>query len=79
MQKESKSSTAISGNRRTSGSKNTKGSANGGATVEFGATPWVLDLLQLILLSEWKPIDVATPALGKYITDGELKQYMVDR
>lgn len=77
MQKESKSSTAISGNRRTSGSKNTKGSANGGATVEFGATPWVLDLLRLILLGEWKDVDPATPALGKFITDGELKQYMV--
>lgn len=77
MQKESKSSTAISGTRRTQGSKNTKGSANGGATVEFGATPWVLDLLQLIMLSTWKNVDDATPALGKYITDGELKQYMV--
>ena len=77
MQKESKTSTAISGTRRTQGSKNTKGSANGGATVEFGATPWVLDLLQLIMLSEWKNIDDATPALGKYIVDGEFKQYMV--
>ncbi len=77
MQKESKSSTAISGTRRTQGSKNTKGSANGGATVEFGATPWVLDLLQLIMLSEWKNVDDALPALGKYIVDGEFKQYMV--
>lgn len=77
MQKESKSSTAISGTRRTKGSKNTKGSANGGATVEFGATPWVLDLLQLIMLGEWKNVDDATPALGKYLVDGELKQYMV--
>lgn len=77
MQKESKTSTAISGTRRTKGSKNTKGSANGGATVEFGATPWVLDLLQLIMLGEWKNVDDATPALGKYLVDGELKQYMV--
>jgi hypothetical protein len=77
MQKESKSSTAISGSRRTQGSKNTKGSANGAVTVEFGATTWVNDLLQLILLNTWKDIDDADPAAGKYITDGELKQYMV--
>lgn len=77
MQKESKTSTAISGTRRTTGSKNTKGSANGAVTVEFGATPWVLDLLQLCLLGTWKNIDDALPAMGKYITDGELKQYMV--
>jgi len=77
MQKEAQTSTAIRGDRRTTGSKNTKGSANGAVTVEFGATDWVLDLLQLIMLSEWKNIDDATPALGKYITDGELKQYML--
>ena len=77
MQKEPKSSTAIRGDRRTSGSKNTKGSANGAVTVEFGATDWILDLLQLAMLSTWKDVDAATPALGKFITDGELKQYMV--
>lgn len=77
MQKESKTSTAISGTRRTQGSKNTKGSANGAVTVEFGATPWVLDLLQLILLNTWKDVDDTDPLQGKFITDGELKQYMV--
>lgn len=77
MQKEPKSSTAIRGDRRTSGSKNTKGSANGAVTVEFGATPFVLDLLQLIMLNTWKDVDGANPLLGKFITDGELKQYAV--
>lgn len=77
MQKEAKSSTAIRGTRRTSGSKNTKGSANGALTLEFGATQFVLDMLSLIALSEWKDIDPATPALGKYLVDGETKKYMV--
>lgn len=77
MQKESKTSTAIRGDRRTSGSKNTKGSANGAVTVEFGATPWILDLLQLALLGTWKDVDSTDPLQGKFITDGELKQYMV--
>jgi len=77
MQKESKTSTAIRGDRRTSGSKNTKGSANGAVTVEFGATPWILDLLQLALLGTWKDVNSTDPLQGKFITDGELKQYMV--
>jgi hypothetical protein len=77
MQKEPKSSTAIRGDRRTSGSKNTKGSANGSATIEFGATDWVLDLLQLSMLNTWKDIDNTDPLLGKFITDGEIKTYMV--
>ena len=77
MQKESKTSAAIRGDRRTSGSKNTKGSANGGLTVEFGAVGFVLDLLQLAMQNEWKNIADATPALGKFITDGELKQFML--
>lgn len=77
MQKESKTSTAIRGDRRTSGAKNTKGSANGGLTVEFGAVNFVLDLLQLAMMNEWKDIDDADPLLGKYITDGEIKQFML--
>lgn len=77
MQKEPKSSTAIRGDRRTQGSKNTKGSANGAVTVEFGATPFILDLLQLIMLGTWKDIDNTDPLLGKFITDGELKQYAI--
>lgn len=77
MQKEAKSSEAIRGDRRTSGSKNTKGSANGGVTVEFGAVPFVLDLLQVAMLSTWTDIDNANPAAGKYITDGELIQYLL--
>lgn len=76
MQKEPKSSTAIRGDRRTSGSKNTKGSANGAVTVEFGATDWIKDLLQLTMLNVWKNIDSANAALGQYITDGEIKTYM---
>lgn len=77
MQKEPKNSAAIRGDRRTSGSKNTKGSANGAVTVEFGATGFVLDLLQLIMLNTWKNVDSTDPLQGKFITDGELKQYMV--
>jgi hypothetical protein len=77
MQKEPKSSTAIRGDRRTSGSKNTKGSANGAITVEFGATNWILDLLQVAMMNTWKDVDNTDPLQGKFITDGELKQYMV--
>lgn len=77
MQKESKTSSAIRGDRRTSGAKNTKGSANGGLTVEFGAVNFVLDLLQLAMMNDWNPVDEANPLLGKYITDGELKQFML--
>lgn len=77
MQKESKVSTAIRGDRRTSGAKNTKGSANGGLTVEFGAVNFVLDLLQLAMMNTWSEIEVGVPASGKYITDGEIKQFML--
>ncbi|QBJ04563.1 hypothetical protein HOV23_gp011 [Pseudomonas phage Lana] len=77
MQKETKTSTAIRGDRRTTGSKNTKGSANGAVTVEFGANAFILDLLQLALLGTWKDVDNTDPLQGKFITDGELKQYMV--
>lgn len=77
MQKESKTSGAIRGDRRTSGSKNTKGSANGGLTVEFGAVGFVLDLLQVAMLNTWKDIDAGNPAAGKYITDGEFLQYLL--
>lgn len=76
MQKESKTSTAIRGDRRTSGAKNTKGSANGAVTVEFGATDFVQDMLALLLLSDWQPIDPAKPTLGKYLIDGALRKYM---
>lgn len=76
MQKESKSSTAIRGDRRTVGAKNTKGSANGSVTVEFGGTDFVQDMLSLLLLNDWKPIDAAKPALGTYLLDGALKKYM---
>ena len=77
MQKEAKTSSAIRGDRRTSGSKNTKGSANGGVTVEFGAVNFVLDLLQLAMMNTWAEIEVGVPASGKYITDGEIKQFML--
>lgn len=77
MQKEAKQSTAIKGNRRSSGSKNTKGSANGGLTVEFGANQFCLDFLQAAMMNTWTEITPGTPADGKYITDGELKTYLV--
>lgn len=76
MQKESKQSTAIKGNRRSAGSKNTKGSANGGHTVEFGAVQFCLDMLQLAMMNTWKDIKAGTPADGKYITDGAIKTFM---
>lgn len=76
MQKEAKTSTAIRGSRRTTGSKNTKGSANGAMTLEFGATDWILDMLQLAMMNTWTDIDAVDPLLGKYIVDGEVKQYM---
>lgn len=74
MAKEAKTSTAITDNRRTQGSKNTKGSASGAVTVEFGATPFCLDLLQAVLMNTWED-DGAGDA--KVITDSNIKQYMV--
>lgn len=76
MQKESKTSTAIRGDRRTSGAKNVKGSANGATTVEFGGAKFVLDMLSLMMLSDWKQIDAAKPELGSYLIDGATKKYM---
>lgn len=75
MSKESKTSTAIRGDRRTSGSKNTKGSAAGGLTIEFGANQISRDFLQWALQSTWQNA-TATPADGTYITDSDVKTYM---
>jgi hypothetical protein len=72
MSKEAKSSQAISGDRRIKGSKNTKGTAAGALTLEFGATPFCLDMLQAALMNTWTNE-------GGYSTihDGEFKQYFV--
>lgn len=72
MSKEAKSSQAISGDRRIKGSKNTKGTAAGAMTLEFGATPFCLDMLQAALMNTW-----TEETLFKTIHDGELKQYFL--
>lgn len=77
MQKEAQQSTAITGNRRSRGSKNTRGSANGGVTVEFGSTPFCLDMLALSMLNVWTDVEAGNPAAGQFITDGEIKRYAV--
>ena len=76
MQKEARTSTAITTSRRTSGSKNTRGTANGSVGLEFGAAPFILDMLSLALMSEWADLDPAVPATGKFITDSDLKKFM---
>lgn len=77
MSKEPKMSTAITKDRRPNNSKNTKGTASGAATIEFGAAPFVLDLLSVAMMAEWTQVDEAVPASGVYLTDGEMKKYLV--
>lgn len=76
MAKEPQMSTAIRNDRRTSGSKNTRGSANGSATIEFGGIQFVMDMLSLTLMNDWKDVDIADPLAGKYITDSDVKKFM---
>lgn len=73
MAKEARSSTAITDSRRTSGSKNTQGSASGAMTVEFGATPFCLDMLQAVLMNTWTDLGGGKKA----IWDSDIKQYLV--
>lgn len=73
MAKEAKTSTAITDNRRTSGSKNTKGSASGAATLEFGATPFILDMLSAALMNDWSGDEGGVQT----IHDSDIKKYMV--
>jgi hypothetical protein len=76
MSKDPKSSTAISNSRRTKGSKNTKGTAAGGATVEFGAVPFVLDMLSMVMMCDWADVDAADPTKGKFLIDSDVKKFM---
>lgn len=77
MSKEPKMSTAIRDDRRPSNSKNTKGTASGAATVEFGAAPFVMDMLAMLMMNEWTLVNDAEVSEGTFLTDGELKQFMV--
>lgn len=77
MSKESVNSTAIRGNRRISGSKNTRGSAAGAATIEFGSIQFTLDMLQLLMMNTWKPVDGADADAGQYIYDSNILQTMM--
>ena len=76
MAKEAKTSTAITNDRRQSNSKNTKGSASGAVTMEFGATPFIQDMLSLGLMNEWAPVDELDTTKGVFITDGDMKKFM---
>ena len=75
LSKDSQMSTAIRGDRRPSGSKNTKGTAAGSATLEFGITPFVVDMLKAAMMSNW--ITHGTNANETFMVDGEIKQYML--
>jgi hypothetical protein len=75
LSKDSQMSAAIRGDRRQSGSKNTKGTAAGSAGVEFGVTPFVSDMLKAAMMNEWAVS--ATLPQESFITDGEIKQYML--
>lgn len=76
MSKEAVLSTAIRGNRRTKGSKNTRGSAAGAATIEFGGVQFTLDMLQLMMMNTWKPVDADDADAGQFIVDSNILQYM---
>lgn len=76
MQKEARTSTAITTSRRTSGSKNTRGSASGSVGLEFGAAPFIMDMLAVSLMSEWADVDGADPTKGKFITDSDIKKFL---
>lgn len=76
MSKEPKVSTAITSDRRPTGSKNTKGSASGAATIEFGAAPFVLDMLSMALMNDWTMVDPLDATKGTYLLDGEVKKFM---
>ena len=76
MAKTPKMSTAITSDRRPSRSKNTKGSASGGVTMEFGGPQFILDMLSMTLLEDWKNVDDLDLTKGVFLLDGELKKYM---
>lgn len=76
MAKEAKTSTAITNDRRQNNSKNTKGSASGAVTTEFGATPFIQDMLSMGLMNEWAPVDELDTTKGVFITDGDIKKFM---
>lgn len=76
MSKEPKMSTAITNDRRPNNSKNTKGTASGAATVEFGATPFVLDMLEASLMSTFQDVDDSDPDMGQFITDDAIRKYL---
>lgn len=74
LAKESQQSAAITNDRRPSGSKNTQGSATGSVGTEFGYAPFILDMLQMALMSSWTD---ETTGTSKYATDGEDRQFFV--
>lgn len=76
ISKETKQSGAIVNDRRPNGSKNTNGSASGSFTTEFGYAPFVLDMLQVALMSTWTEDTTAADG-SRYITDGEDLQFFV--
>lgn len=76
MSKEPKSSTAITNDRRPTGAKNTKGSASGSATIEFGAAPFITDMLSMTLMNDWELIDPLDTTKGVFLVDGEVKKFM---
>lgn len=76
LTKESQISTAITSDRRISGSKNTRGTASGSATVEFGHTPFALDMLKLAMMGEWQAGDAGERFL---IDDDKMNFFVVEK
>lgn len=76
MSKEPKMSTAITNDRRPNNSKNTKGTASGAATIEFGAAPFALDMLEAALMGNWVAVDDDDPEMGQFITDDAIRKYL---
>ncbi len=76
LSKETKVSTAITDDRRVSGSKNTKGTAAGAASIEFGYTPFVLDMLKLAMMGDWVTDTVAADG-SMFLLDGDTTNFFV--
>lgn len=74
LSKDSQMSSAIRGDRRPSGSKNTKGTSAGSAGLEFGVTPFINDMLEASMMSDWV---AGTAPEDSYIVDGESRKFFL--
>lgn len=75
LSKDSQASAAIRQNRRQVGSKNTRGSAPGSMTLEMGVTPFVSDMIEAVMMSNW--VDHETDPDVSFIVDGEVNKFFL--